>query len=393
MRTRHRVCAFLTVTGMASGPRSGRMESLKSRLSVVIPFHQGTEFLRQSLSAFRHLDGHVELIVVADGAVGDYEAVASEHGARVVTIAGPSGPSVARNRGASAANGDILVFVDADVVVAPDALPRIAEFFASHPDVAAVMGAYDESPAEANFVSQFKNLAHSFVHQSSKSDAQSFWAGLGAVRTDAFRNVGGFDERYTRPCIEDIDLGYRLTKAGYRIVLDPSIRGCHLKRWTFLSLLRTDFWDRGVPWTQLMLRSELLQNDLNVRTEDRVSVVLAFVLLGLVLGVAVDASRPSTGGHCGCVALPAESKVLRLLCQSTRCRIRLASGPASLLLPNLQRAFVRGRHGRLRHRTCGGCHHSRRYSSSSLGPDQFGRGLHGKDRVQRVGAVMSGEAV
>ena len=145
------------------------------------------------------------------------------------------------------------------------------------------MGAYDESPAEQNFISQYKNLAHSFVHQSSERDAKSFWAGLGAVRADVFRSVGGFDERYTRPCIEDIDLGYRLTAAGHKIILDPSIRGCHLKRWTFVSLVKTDVRDRALPWTQLMLRSALLQNDLNVRTADRLSVALSFVLLALTV--------------------------------------------------------------------------------------------------------------
>jgi GT2 family glycosyltransferase len=91
----------------------------------------------------------------------------------------------------------------------------------------------------SGFVSQYKNLADSYIHQSSRRVAQSFWAGLGAVRATAFLSVGGFDEPFPRPCVEDIDLGYRLTTAGHRVLLDSAIRGCHLKRWTLRSLVLT----------------------------------------------------------------------------------------------------------------------------------------------------------
>src|SRR5690606_35080077 len=129
--------------------------------------------------------------------------------------------------------GEILVFVDADVVPAPGAITGMSDLLARSPDVAAVFGAYDLTPPERNFCSQFKNLAHSYVHEIGNPEASTFWAGLGAVRTEAFRAVGGFDDRFTRPPVEDIELGYRLVAAGYRIRLDPRFRGTHLKRWTF----------------------------------------------------------------------------------------------------------------------------------------------------------------
>src|SRR5205807_8681242 len=61
----------------------------------------------------------------------------------------------------------------------------------------------------------------------------TFWAGLGAVRRDAFEAVGGFDaERYLVPSVEDIDLGARLATTGHRIELDPAVQGTHLKAWS-----------------------------------------------------------------------------------------------------------------------------------------------------------------
>lgn len=193
-----------------------------------------------------------EIIITADGAQDDCRPLAESCGALVVEIEGPSGPARARNRGAAVACGDVFMFVDADVVVASDALPGMLHFLAGHPEVAAVFGAYDEAPPEPNFMSQYRNLAHSYVHQTGAREAATFWAGLGAVRAGAFRTVGGFDERFRRPSVEDIELGYRLTRAGYRVRLTPEFRGAHYKRWTLAGSIMIDIASRGIPWAQLL---------------------------------------------------------------------------------------------------------------------------------------------
>ena len=95
--------------------------------------------------------------------------------------------------------------------------------------------------------------------------------------------MGGFDERFGRPCVEDIELGYRVSELGYKILLDPAIRGCHLKRWTLKTAIVSDLRDRGIPWTQLMLKFTRFDNDLNVQTNQRLAVVLAYLLLPLLV--------------------------------------------------------------------------------------------------------------
>jgi glycosyltransferase involved in cell wall biosynthesis len=206
---------------------------------------------------------------------------------RLIEHPGPSGPAVARNRGAAIAKGDVLVFIDSDVVASPDELTALAETFDRHPEVSAVFGAYDDAPAEPNLVSQYKNLMHSYIHRTSRKAAQTFWAGFGAVRAKAFFDLGGFDERFTRPCVEDIDLGYRLWAAGHILWLDADRQVCHLKRWSFRSLVASDVLDRGIPWTQLILRGGRVRSDLNLKNAYRVSVGLAYVLLALLLGAFV----------------------------------------------------------------------------------------------------------
>ena len=111
----------------------------------------------------------------------------------VVTEPAGEGPAAARNRGAEQVAGDVIVFVDADVTVHPDALERIREAFAADPELAAVFGSYDDAPAAPQLVSQFRNLLHHHVHSSSPGPAETFWAGLGAVRREPFLAAGGFD--------------------------------------------------------------------------------------------------------------------------------------------------------------------------------------------------------
>jgi hypothetical protein len=143
----------------------------------------------------------------------------------------------------------VLVFVDADVTVHPDAFARIRQAFAADSNLVALFGSYDDAPAAPNIVSVFRNLLHHHVHQAGAGPAATFWAGLGAMRRDAFEASGGFVEHP----IEDIELGMRLSQSGARILLDPAVQGKHLKHWSLWGMLRTDLIVRGIPWVGLLL--------------------------------------------------------------------------------------------------------------------------------------------
>lgn len=195
------------------------------------------------------------------------------------------GPAAARNAGAARCDADVLVFVDSDVEVHREALARLERRFAAEPGLAAVFGAYDDDPAARALTSRFRNLLHHHVHVSAAGEAETFWAGLGAVRRADFEEVGGFDaERYPHPSVEDIELGTRLRRHGSRVLLDPAIRGRHLKAWTPWSMVRTDFARRGVPWARLVLRGGGSRSALNLGRRHRASALAAIGLAAAVLG-------------------------------------------------------------------------------------------------------------
>jgi GT2 family glycosyltransferase len=129
-----------------------------------------------------------------------------------------------------------------------------------------VFGSYDDQPRDKGLVSQYRNLLHHYVHQTANCDASTFWAGCGAVRRSVFTEVGGFHENFRPICsIDDIELGYRLRRAGHRILLDKDLQGTHLKRWTLWSVISTDITHRAIPWARLVIESKNAPNDLNLK--------------------------------------------------------------------------------------------------------------------------------
>lgn len=284
-------------------------------ISVIMPVYNGRDFITRSLPpliAMLRRGELSEVIVVDDTSSDETPALATEMGARVIPSGGRLGPGGARNQAAKQAVGEVLWFVDADVVVHDDAARELRGAF-TEPGIVAAFGSYDDVPPASNFLSQYKNLVHHFYHHRGRSEASTFWAGCGGVRKDAFLKVGGFDVvRYTRPSIEDIELGYRLRAAGGRIVLSPSLQGTHLKVWRFVNLIHTEVFCRAIPWSRLMLTQTGLVNDLNVGTSERLRAVLA----GIFVLCLLAALLPGVPGWIalaglGTVAL-ANAKLLRL---------------------------------------------------------------------------------
>ncbi len=266
---------------------------MAATISVIIPVYNAAKYLESCLEYLRRSTiGDYECIVVDDNSTDSSVEVALRYGAKVLHTGQQKGPAFARNLGARAAQGDILFFIDSDVCVAPHTLEQVRTNFEQDPELAAAMGSYDDLPQSKDFLSLYKNLMHSFVHHNSQREACTFWSGCGAIRRVVFLEHAGFDESYDRPAIEDIELGYRLSRAKKKLVLDTNMSVKHLKRWSFFNLVKTDIMDRGIPWTELILRDRLLPNDLNLQLSQRVSVALVYILIALAGAGAWYAGRP-----------------------------------------------------------------------------------------------------
>lgn len=259
-------------------------------ISVIMPVYNGLDYLKRSLPPLMELlrrGDLAEVMVVDDGSTDGTADYARGVGATVMPSGGRKGPGGARNEAAKIAKGDILWFVDADVVVHLEATEFVQAAF-HDPDIVAVFGSYDDKPPAQNFGSQYKNLVHHHYHQHADPEASTFWSGCGAVRKRPFLEIGGFDAaKFGQPSVEDVDMGYRLRAAGGHIRLDRRLLSTHLKVWSVAELVKTDIFKRALPWARMMLTRKQVIDDLNVGTAERLRAVLAGVTLLALAAVAL----------------------------------------------------------------------------------------------------------
>lgn len=239
-------------------------------LSVIVPVHDASPLLAETLAAILASEmprWSYELIVVDDTSGDRSIAVAARHADTIIRIPGrPAGPAYARNRGAERARGELIAFVDADVLVRPSTLPRMAEMLSAKPDLDAVVASYDDQPLQANAVSQYWNLLQHLAGRHGAGMGAHSIAGCSMLRRSSLLASHMYDEwRFRTDCVEGLDLGQRMAEEGRNVLLSADLHVTHMRRWDTASLLR-DVWGRseaiarslGYQRTRRQSRSEVL---------------------------------------------------------------------------------------------------------------------------------------
>jgi uncharacterized protein (TIRG00374 family) len=196
-------------------------------VSVVIPAYNSADTLPACLHALQaqtFSPDRYEVIVVDDGSTDDTARVAHDLGAQIISQPN-AGQAAARNRGARAARGDVLLFTDADCAPAPDWIERMMAVFVD-PDVAGAKGVYRTQQRElvARFVQvEYEDKCDRMRAGETIDFVDTYSAGY---RRDVFWSVGGFDESFRID--EDQELSFRLAKAGHRLVFVPDAQVSHV---------------------------------------------------------------------------------------------------------------------------------------------------------------------
>jgi len=278
------------VTSMARWlARRRQPAGTRPRVSVVMPVYNAAATLAECLTRLCNSTfADFEIVMVDDGSTDQSRAIAANFPVRVVPTAGRVGPAAARNVGARAAEGDVLFFVDSDVMVRPDTIGRIAAAL-ERGDAEGVIGVQAADMRHRDLPSQYKNIWMRWTYVRKTGDVPLFYTTAAAIRRDAFVRAGGFDQGYATPNVEDTAFGQRLAHLGVRVRVDPELEVEHVKHYSLASLLRTDYM-RAVSLTRLKLRQpqDLAQNNTSVPGSYMVSVPLAtlatpLLLLGIVL--------------------------------------------------------------------------------------------------------------
>jgi len=154
-------------------------------LSIILPAKNEAEGLRGTLPALKQAYPEAEIIVVDDGSSDATAQIAAEHGARVLSSPYSMGNGAAIKRGARAASGDILVFMDADGQHGAEHVRALLDRLEQGYDM--VVGARDRS-GQANF---HRGLANGFYNRLASwmtgHRILDLTSGFRAVRADKFR--------------------------------------------------------------------------------------------------------------------------------------------------------------------------------------------------------------
>jgi len=212
-----------------------------SSFSVIIPAFNCADTIGKTLeSILRQTVIAREIILVDDGSSDETPAIIRRYPVKLVQFEKNCGAGAARNRGADFASGDILVFVDADVALEPEAIEKLIQPIICG-EAAAVSGNYSQNIESLNFPSAYKQL---YIHWAYESAGRrlynQFWTAIGAVKREVFLNAGKFREDFQGAGWEDIDLGVKLSQGGHTVFFEGRAQGKHLHRTTIIKLIIND---------------------------------------------------------------------------------------------------------------------------------------------------------
>ncbi len=241
-------------------------------ISIIIPVKNGEktlEYTLRSISAQDHKS--LETIVVDDHSSDNSINLLKKHNVTVVKNNG-TGVAHARNTGSKYAKGDIILFIDADIILPENALSLIKEAL-TESRIAGAVGIESIAVPYGSFFSRFKNLWMNYTFSHLPKYIHSFYTSCAAIRKKDFERLGGFDVNYVKPNVEDTAFGRKMANNGYLTVVIKDLQIQHKKEYTLKSLIKTDFL-RTCGLLKIVLREKWS----NFQRRNQSSVPLSFIL-------------------------------------------------------------------------------------------------------------------
>jgi glycosyltransferase involved in cell wall biosynthesis len=204
---------------------------------VIIPVYNAQATLEICLQAlYFAASADIQVIVVDDASTDGSLEIAKKFPCTIIPLKENHGHGYARNQGIERARGEILVFVDADIVVKKGIFSLIEDTFRREPDTFALVGLLSKESRYHSFFTDYKNL-YMFCRFSRLPQEVSFlFASLSAMRS-------GTALRFSQQRLkaDDTEFGQRLAAEGHKIKLERNLIAEHLKKYNFFTFLGNDF--------------------------------------------------------------------------------------------------------------------------------------------------------
>lgn len=241
-------------------------------ISIVIPVKNAENSIKETISAVMEQSfSDFEIIAVDDHSEDSTLEILKDLPVKVYRNKG-IGVSSARNTGAEHANGNIIYFIDSDVLIPKNALSLIIDSFKDR-RISGVVGIESTDAGHKGFFSQFKNLWMNYTFANLSGYVHSFYTSSAAIHKKDFVELGGFDTNYLKPNVEDTAFGRKMANNGYLSIVQKKLRVIHKKEYTLKTLIKTDF-----TRTRGLLKIVLREKWQNFQRRNQSSVPLSFIL-------------------------------------------------------------------------------------------------------------------
>jgi cellulose synthase/poly-beta-1,6-N-acetylglucosamine synthase-like glycosyltransferase len=202
----------------------------KPSISVVIPAYNAENLISGCLQALLNQtvdDSRYEILVVDDGSADNTSAVVRNFENVRLIRQENKGPAAARNEGAKKARGDLIFFTDADCIPRKDWIEEMVRPFEDDCEIAGVRGSYMTKQRE--LAARFVQIEYEDKYDLLKKDhyidfVDTYSAGF---RRDIFLKFGGYDTSFPVACAEDVELSFRMSVQGYKMVFNSNATVYH----------------------------------------------------------------------------------------------------------------------------------------------------------------------
>ena len=251
------------------------------KISIIIPVYNSSLTLKECMDAvFNSNFKNFEVIVVSDNSFDNSVKIAKQYKCRIIELPENKGPAFARNKGTQVAEGDILLFLDSDVIIKKDALNYLSDKF-FYSEIDAIQGIYSHGPTYENMATQYQQSYTSYyIWPKNKKYASTLSTCCFAIRKKIFIQLKGFDTNIKRATCEDEVFGYDLIDKGYKILILRELNVEHRVHYSIRYFIKRTF-NRYTSHMKFYLRSKTYVN--KIKQTNYLKVLAGIPILGLII--------------------------------------------------------------------------------------------------------------
>ena len=241
---------------------------MKPVFSIVIPNYNSSNTIASCLDSIFSMDyKNYEVIIVDDNSTDDSVSIINKYKEKykdklkLIQLGKKAGAAGARNIGVKNSKGNIIMFTDTDIINYSNTLTKAEKLIKKYRDASAFVGIFSPELVHKNLLSNYKHLYLCYYFIKQDDFITTLNTSLTFIEKTVFEKVNGFDPAFG-VIGEDVELGTRLVKNGYKIRLCRSLHMVHLKKYKLSNFVKDEV-IRARKMFRIFLRTKFVKNEKN----------------------------------------------------------------------------------------------------------------------------------